>query len=77
MGRPWTAIASHKQTGQRKAIVFEASFDGGAAVTDFENTYGFDMKLEALIPGEHKYALIQNAEGPKKKIPSGQLFSGF
>tara|TARA_B100000131_G_scaffold160805_1_gene155649 strand:+ start:344 stop:577 length:234 start_codon:yes stop_codon:yes gene_type:complete len=77
MSRPWTAIASSKQTGKRKAIIFEASFDGSAAVEDFETKYGYDMNLEVLIPGEHKYAIVQNAVSPRKKIPNGQLLSGF
>ena len=52
MRRPWTYIATEKQTGARVSSHFEASFDSNKAVAEFKEKHP-DKNLEALVPGTH------------------------
>ena len=77
MSRPWTAIASDRVSGHREVIIFEGSFDGCAAVSDFKKKHS-DFELEGLIPGDHPYTIVQNdSKEQTKTVPIHQMFSGF
>ncbi len=50
--RPWTYIATDKQTGVRVSNHFQGPFDSDKAFLEFEATHP-DKHLEALLPGSH------------------------
>ena len=50
--RPWTYIATEKQTGTRVCDYFQGPFDSEKAVLEFESIHP-DKHLEALLPGSH------------------------
>ena len=81
VGRPWTVVASEKNTGKRMSFVFNSEFDMKNAASDFELKFE-QLALEALIPGDHRDVYIQSSiakhnKGTGPKIPVNQLFSGF
>jgi hypothetical protein len=50
--RPWTFIATEKQTGIRVSNCFQGPFDCAKAEVEFKEKYP-DKHLEALLPGTH------------------------
>jgi hypothetical protein len=81
MGRPWTVVATEKQTGNRVSFVFNSEFDMKHAASDFVLKFE-QLSLEAMIPGDHKEVYIQTSvtkhnKDAGRKIPKHQMFSGF
>ena len=77
MGRPWTVVVTDTITSKRMSFVFNSEFDMTNAASDFKLRHE-GLKLEAMIPGEHKEVYIEPIiDKHKPKIPKHQMFSGF
>ena len=78
MGRPWTVVASEKNTGKRMSFVFNSEFDMNNAASDFILRFE-QLQLEAMIPGDHKEVYIQSSviTNNSRTVPRNQMFSGF
>jgi len=64
--RPWTYIATEKQTGSRVSDHFHAGFDAKQAALEFESKHP-EKHLEALLPGTHDCVTFNSS------IDSGRL----
>jgi hypothetical protein len=66
--RPWTYIATEKQTGSRVSDHFHAGHDASQAALEFKSKHP-DKQLEALLPGAHPCVTFET------KLQGRKLFS--
>jgi hypothetical protein len=60
--RPWTYVATEKQSGVRISNYFQASFDCVKAEIEFKEQHP-DKHLEALLPGTHPCTTFETKMG--------------